>query len=89
MPSKVIQHRKGSGGVSAYVGDSRVRVSDVAQLYETLLADLVVEGIHDAWPHLSDAEITEAIRYWQAHPQEIADEIDRDEEAVRSLKSAV
>jgi uncharacterized protein (DUF433 family) len=89
MPSKVIQHRKGSGGVSAYVGDSRVRVSDIAQLYETLLAELVVERIREALPHLAEAEITEAIRYWRAHPQEIAEEIERDEVAASSLESAV
>lgn len=89
MQSKAIQHRKGSGGVSAYVGDSRVRVSDVARLYETLLTELVIERIHEALPHLTEPEVTEAIRYWHAHPKEIADEIERDENAARTLKSAV
>jgi uncharacterized protein (DUF433 family) len=85
---KIIQHRKGTAGTSAFVGSSRVRVSDIAQLYETLRLEFVAARIQEEIPHLSESEIVAALRYWQGHPDEIAQEIERDEEALRSLQSA-
>jgi uncharacterized protein (DUF433 family) len=86
---KIIQHRKGTAGTSAYVGNSRVRVSEIAQLYETLEFESVAARIQEAIPHLSEPEIIAALRYWQDHPDEIAREVERDKEALKSLKSAV
>jgi len=86
--SKVIQRREGASGPSTYVGDSRVRVADIALMYEALQLELVAERIREAVPHLTEPEIIAAIRYWREHPEEIAQEIERDEDALKDLKSS-
>jgi uncharacterized protein (DUF433 family) len=89
MSSEHIEHRKGAAGIAmAYVGRSRVRVSDIARQYEVLLDELMTKNIQESYPHLTEEEIFAAIRYWRDHPDEISEEIERDEEIIRSLKSA-
>jgi uncharacterized protein (DUF433 family) len=89
MSAEHIEHRKGAAGIAmAYVGRSRVRVSDIARQYEVLLDELMTKNIQEGYPHLTDDEILAAIRYWRAHPDEIAEEIERDQQALSSLKPA-
>jgi uncharacterized protein (DUF433 family) len=71
-PKKLIDIRKRtSGGMAAYVGKSRVRVSDIAAKYELALQELAVKRIHQAYPHLTIEEIEAAILYWRENSKEI------------------
>ena len=89
MSEEAIEHRRGAVGKSAYLGKTRVRVSDVARLYETVLMESVTGRILEAIPHLTEEQVLAALRYWKAHPEEIEAEIKRDEAALTSLQQAV
>ena len=86
---KTIEVRESRSGRSAYVGQTRVRVSDIARMYETLQMEFITERIREAIPHLTEDEIVAALQYWKSHRQEIDSEIERDEEVLDSLKSAM
>ena len=87
--ARLIEHRVTATGKSAYVGATRVRVSDIARMSESLQTELMVDRIREAIPSLSEAEIVAALRYWDTHRGEITQEIQRDEDALSSLDSAV
>lgn len=70
-----IETRRGPGGESAFIAGTRVRVSDVAQLYGLIQEELVVERIVRSLPHLTPAQVRAAIEYWRSHEQQISDEI--------------
>ncbi len=73
--------RKNEGSHPYIIEGTRVRVNDIARLYELCLQELVIERIGKALPHLSEEQIEAAVRFWREHPDEIAQEI-RDEEAI-------
>lgn len=78
-----IEHRKGAAGeLTAYVGQSRIRVADVANMYEAALQEFVVGRMRLAWPELSMRELSAAVRYWREHESEIQGVIARDEVAL-------
>jgi uncharacterized protein (DUF433 family) len=86
---KHIEHRTGAAGIPmAYIGRSRVRVSVLAAMYQSLLDEIVTERFQEAFPHLTAEEITAAMQYWRDNPEEIAREIEADEQIIRSLPSA-
>jgi uncharacterized protein (DUF433 family) len=84
-----IEIREGAGGKSAYVGASRVRVSDIARMYQVALDELVVERIQKGLPHLTVRQVVVAIKYWRAHKKEIEDEIAEEEAIFNSLPSKI
>ena len=89
MGTEYIEHRTGAAGFPhAYVGKSRVRVANIAAMYQSMLDELVVERLLEAYPQLTGEQIAAAIQYWREHPDEIEEDLRRDEEALNSLKSA-
>ena len=82
---KHIETREGPGGSSPYVGNSRVRVSDIARLYRLIESETIVERINYSLPHLTPAEIQDALDYWNTHPNEIENEIDEEERILSTL----
>jgi len=83
----LIEIREGTGGKSAFVGKTRVRVSDIARLYNLWRAELVAERIQKSLPHLTAAQIHAAIEYWRTHPKEIESEIEEEEALLSSIPS--
>jgi len=83
-----IEHRRGAGGESAYVGASRVRVSDIARQYSVALDELVIERIQRAIPHLTPEQIYEAIKYWRNNRKEIEAEIEHENALIAKIPSA-
>ena len=75
----------GSGRELAYVGSSRVRVSDIAESYRIALDELVVERIHASLPTLTKAQIRAGIEYWREHPAEIEKVVRQDREALSQI----
>ena len=71
----------------AYIGRSRVRVSVLAAMYQSLLDEIVAERFQEAFPHLTTEEIAAAIQYWRDNPEEIANEIEADKQIIQSLPS--
>lgn len=82
-----IEHRSGAGGRSAYVGQTRVRVSDVARLYKIMHEEVIAERIQKSIPHLTTTEIHAALEYWRENTQEIEDEITEEEELLSKISS--
>lgn len=82
-----IEIRKGAGGESAYIGRSRVRVSDVARMYPLMLDELIIERMSRSLPSLTEEQLAEALAYWRAHPEMIQAEIDEEEKILASLPS--
>jgi uncharacterized protein (DUF433 family) len=78
-----------SGGESAYIGNSRIRVSHIAEIYSQMLDDVVAERIQDSLPHLTLEEVHAALAYWREHPDEIAMEIQQDREALERIPSQI
>ena len=72
----------------AYIGRSRVRVSVLAAMYQSLLDEIVAERFQEAFPHLTAEEIAAGMQYWRENPEEIAREIEADKEIIKSLPSA-
>jgi uncharacterized protein (DUF433 family) len=89
MPKSKIEHRQGPGGTSAYLGSSRVRVSDIARRYDSTFDNVVAERIQQSLPHLTLPEIHAAIDYWRAHPDEIDSEIAEERASLESIPSEV
>jgi uncharacterized protein (DUF433 family) len=89
MSTHLIEHREGARGKTAYIGETRVRVSDIARIYETLQLEFITERILEAIPHLTEEQVVAALRYWQANREEINRELVRDEEVADSLRSSV
>jgi uncharacterized protein (DUF433 family) len=86
MSSKNIEHRIGAAGIPmAYIGKSRVRVSVIAAMYQSLLDEIVADRFHEAFPHLTTEEIAAAMQYWRENPDEIANEIEADKQIIQSL----
>jgi len=76
-----IEIREGAGGKSAFVGKSRIRVADIAQMYPIMLDELIVERMQRAYPSLTTDQIYAALGYWRAHEEEI-DSLIAEEEAI-------
>jgi uncharacterized protein (DUF433 family) len=89
MDNKHIQRRPAASGETVYVGDSRVRVSEIARRYALALDEIATDRIQDALPHLTKKQIRAALEYWREHPQEIAREIAEEEEILRSLPTRI
>ena len=87
MTQQIIERRLGAGGESAYVGGTRVRVSDVARLYKIMHEEVVAERIKESIPHLTTRQIRAALDYWHNHPQEIESEISEEEELLSKISS--
>jgi len=75
------KRKRTSGSEAAYVGASRIRVSDVVLAYELALDELVLKRVHQTYPTLTLDEVEAAIRYWRANREEILREIVEDAEA--------
>ena len=75
----LIEKRRGSGGESAYVGRSRIRVADVVQAAKLTPSPLAIGSVQTALPSLSAEEVKGALAYYESHQQQIDDEICRDE----------
>ena len=82
-----IEIREGAGGKSAYVGRSRIRVSDIAQQYQLALDELVIERICRGFPSLAPEQIEAAIKYWREHKEEIDTLIAEEEAILRRIPS--
>jgi uncharacterized protein (DUF433 family) len=76
-----IEIREGAGGKSAYVGKSRIRVADVAQMYPIILDELIVQRMQRAYPSLTADQIQAALDYWRTHKDEI-DSLIAEEQAI-------
>jgi uncharacterized protein (DUF433 family) len=83
-----IEVRKGAGGKSAYVGATRVRVSDIARLYVMALEEIIIERMRQSLPDLTPAQIEAAIDYWRANKAEINAEIQQEDELIASIPFA-
>jgi len=85
MPSQEdtaeIEIRQGAGGKSAFVGKSRIRVADIAQMYPIILDELIVERMQRAYPSLTVDQIYAALEYWRVHKKEI-DSLIQEEQAI-------
>jgi uncharacterized protein (DUF433 family) len=85
---KLIEHRAGASGYTRpVIKGTRTRVSAIAQLYEQLERESPAQRIQRALPYLEIDQIEEAIEYWRSHPEEIAEDIERDNAAYEELKS--
>jgi uncharacterized protein (DUF433 family) len=89
MGDNHIQKRQAASGDTAYVGDSRVRVSEIARRYTMALDEIAAERIHEALPHLTKKQIRAALEYWRKNPQEIAQEIADEEEILKRLPTRI
>jgi uncharacterized protein (DUF433 family) len=78
-----VEKRMGAGGESTFVKGTRVRVHDIARLFQIVQEELVVERMLEALPHLTREQIDDALSYWLSHADEIAEEM-REEEQVMS-----
>ena len=76
-----IEIRMGAAGPNAYVGKSRIRVIDIARMYELFHEDAIVGYIVRSLPSLTESQVHDAIKYWRAHHDEIARLIE-DEDAL-------
>jgi len=88
MPKKKAEieiRQGGSGRELAYVGRSRVRVSDIAESYRIALDELVVDRINKSLPTLTKEQIYAGIEYWREHPAEIEKVISEDWQAIDKL----
>ena len=79
----------GSGQELAYVGRSRIRVSDIAVSYRIALDELVVNRIHESLPTLTKEQIYAGIEYWRKHPAEIEKVVREDGEALEQIRVPV
>jgi uncharacterized protein (DUF433 family) len=62
MPEHMlIEHKAGPGGKTPVIKGTRVRVSDIARLYEILQDEVVVERIQRSLPHLTPSQIHAAL----------------------------
>lgn len=86
--SMIEVRKSGAGFDTAYVGKSRVRVSDIARMYALAQDELIVERIHEWVPTLSKEQIHAALEYWREHPAEVQAVIDRDSEALEKIPYA-
>ena len=79
-----IDHNPGIGGGRAIIRGSRIAVSNVA--YRHCRGESVDE-ILEAWPHLTPAQVYDALAYYYDHKYEIDREIERslDEEHWQTL----
>lgn len=76
--------RIGENG-QAYIGKTRSKVKQVV-IDKTNGMD--AEAIHDAYPHLSLAEIYAAFSYYYDHKDEIDAEIARDDVEIEEMRKA-
>ncbi|HEX5140131.1 MAG TPA: hypothetical protein VFX19_04260 [Dehalococcoidia bacterium] len=58
---KKIEVRKSAGGKTAYVGASRIRVSDVVRLDRITQDGLILEGLQRSLPTLSRDQLEAAL----------------------------
>jgi uncharacterized protein (DUF433 family) len=78
---KHIEVRKSTAGRRAFIRDTRVRVADIVQLYRLYeKEEEVVERILRSLPHLTLAQIHDALAYWGAHEDEIDRELQAENE---------
>ena len=85
MSPEGIDVRRGSGRKSAYIGGTRVRVSDIVRLYIRLRAEPLNERILASLPYLTLAQIDEALEYWASHGDEIESEIAEEDRIAESI----
>ena len=74
-----VEIRKSGGGETAYVGRSRVRVSDVVRMYDIALRELVIERLCEGWPHLKPEQISGALKWAEQHKDMVGAEIEEEE----------
>jgi uncharacterized protein (DUF433 family) len=86
MPEHVlIEHKAGPGGKTPVIKGTRVRVSDIARLYELLKEEVVVERIQKSLPHLTPAQIHAALDYWRENKQEVEIEIQQERDLLEKI----
>jgi uncharacterized protein (DUF433 family) len=83
-----VEVRKGVGGESAYIADTRVRVSDIVRLYEIAREEVLVEYVQRALPHLSFEQIAGALAYYRANQSQIDSEMEEEDEAFLKIPYA-
>jgi uncharacterized protein (DUF433 family) len=85
---QLIEHTAGASGVAMpRIKGSRIRVSDIAFHYMQMESETPAERIQRVYPNLSIEQIEAAIEYWQSHPQEIAEEMAAERDALNDLKT--
>jgi uncharacterized protein (DUF433 family) len=85
---KKIELRKSAGGKTAYVGASRIRVSDVVRLYHVTQEELILDRMQRSLPMLSTDQLEAALAYWRSHKSEIEREILEEERLTEDLPPA-
>jgi len=83
-----IEIRTGAGGETAYITDTRVRVSDIVRLYEIAREEVLVEYIQRALPHLSYEQITAALAYYRQNTTRIETELKEEDEVLANIPYA-
>lgn len=83
--NELIEIREGGAGPHAYVGRTRIRVVNIAIMYNQILDELIVERIAAQYPQLSHLQIHAAIEYSREHPEEMEQEQAADEAAFARL----
>jgi uncharacterized protein (DUF433 family) len=90
--SKGIEHKPSAYGGraegKAMIAGTRVRVSDIARLYEIKLDEMMIQYISEALPHLTREQIREALDYWRANRAEIDREIELEEALMSQIPAA-
>lgn len=81
-----VTRRKDVCGGSPIIRGTRIRVAQIAIEYERL--GWSPDEIIRAHPHLTLAQIHDALSYYYENTEEIHDEIRRDEKIVEELKKA-
>jgi len=79
-----IRETAGVSGGYPCIGDTRIPVRTVVQLY-ALTHD--VEVIADELPQLSRAQIEDALAYYRAHPARVDEDIARNEATLANLRA--
>ncbi len=80
-----ISRRKGVSGGAPVIEGTRIRVAQIAIEYEHMR--LSPDEIIQAHPHLTLAQVHDALGYYYEHAEEINASIRADEELVQSLRS--
>jgi uncharacterized protein (DUF433 family) len=89
MTFEHIESRKGPGGTSVFISGTGVRVVDIARLFRMLQTEMIAERINESLPHLTPAQVRDALRYWATHKEEIDTEIEEESKLLESLPTAI
>jgi uncharacterized protein (DUF433 family) len=82
--TKLIEQREGAGGVSSYVGRTRIRVADLVRKLPFIEEDDVVASIVSDFPQLTPEHVRAAFDYWLTHKREIDGLIQEEEELFKA-----